>query len=165
MTRRILWPISLLLALGGSSFGAVAHLQSAQGECGSAAHAGNIASNCGSVATQTFSFTATNANDGVLIAVGCGSNASTPSAISLSATGWTFTQIGGIVGSTTAGFEAAFKAYSPNTSATTVTMTWTVSGSSCSGFMNDLVDEFSGEDLTSFVDASNSGTGSGSCSV
>ena len=54
---------------------------------------------------------------------------------------------------------AAFRAYSPNTSAATITMTWTTG--SCT-FMNDLVDEFSGEDLTNFVDASNSATGSGS---
>jgi hypothetical protein len=111
---------------------------------------------CGSPASSTtFSFTATTTGDGVLFAVGCGTGGGTPSSVTLTASGWATTQIGTLIGNTTAGFFAAFKAYAPNTSAATFTLNW---GASCGGFMNDLIDEFAGMDATNFVDASNSAT-------
>lgn len=133
---------------------AVAHVgTSGNGSCG-AGFFGNISSACVSTATQTFTYTATNTNDAVLFSLACASNPNTPSAIALTASGWSTTQVGTIVGGATQGWAAMFKAYSPNTSAATFTMTWTVVGNSCNGFMNDLIDEFSGADLTNFVDAS-----------
>jgi hypothetical protein len=74
--------------------------------------------------------------------------------------------VGSINGSA-ANWTALFKEYSPNTSQATITASWTVSGGCSNGgpFFNDLVDEWSGVDQSNFVDASNSGNGSGSCSL
>jgi hypothetical protein len=120
---------------------------------------GNISSGCGSVVTKAFTYTATGTGNGVLVYISCADNAGTPSAVSLTATGWSFTQVGTIIGSTTAGFGALFKAYAPNTTAATLTQTWTATNCGAAGatFINDLVDEWARAwTLTNFVDASNS---------
>src|SRR4029077_17767271 len=65
-----------------------------------------------------------------------------------------------------AGFQAIFQAYAPNTSAATITQTWTISSGGCNLFFNDLIDEFSGADATNFVDASSTpATGTTGCSL
>lgn len=155
----------VLLPSHGAS-AAVAHAKSDAGSCGSSAHAGNMGSICNNgVSSQSFTYTPGAANDGVLVMVGCAAS-NTPSAVSLSGSNWTFTEVGGIIGSANS-WTALFKAYSPNASQATITQSWTVSGgcTNVGSFMNDLVDEWSGVDATNFVDAQNSGTGSGSCSL
>jgi len=150
-----------LLAMQNCS-AAVAHVQDNAGSClGGTTHFGNMAAGCPTTNTTTFTFTATNANDGIIISIFCAGAAAT--AVTLSATGWTITQVGSIAGSDTDGYMALFRAYSPNTSAATVTETWTVTGSNCHSFLGDLMGEFSGVDQTNFVDASNSGLGSAGC--
>jgi hypothetical protein len=106
---------------------AVAHAKSDAGSCGNSAHAGNMGSICSNGASsQSFTYTPGAANDGVLLEVGCAA-ASTPSAVSLSASNWTFTQVGSNIGSA-GNWSALFKAYSPNASQATVADSWTVSG-------------------------------------
>ena len=134
------------------------------GACQAATNKGNSTGTCtASSHINTFTHTPSASNNGILISVACSATGATPSAVAVTASGWTITQVGGIVGSTTLGFQALFKAYALNTSATTFTDTWTVTTNSCSGFMNDIIIEWSGEDLTNFVDASGSGSGTGGC--
>jgi len=122
-----------------------------------------MSSACALTSSESFTYTPVAAGDGVLVMVGCADTA--PTAVSLSALNWSFTQVGSIVGSN-GNWIALFKAYSPNTSQATITQTWTTGSGSCQSFMNDLVDEWSGVDATNFVDAFNTGqSGSGSCSV
>ena len=157
MARALLLLGVLLLAQPCAA--AVAHVKSDQGFCTGSTSGGNISGTCSNVATKTFTFTATTTNDAVLILVGC-SGSATETTISLSATGWTFTQVGSITGSTgSSGWAAAFKAYAPNTSAATITQTWSNScQTGAATFINDLIDEFSGMDGTNFVDVNNSAT-------
>lgn len=144
---------------------AVSHIASSQGFCTNVSNAGNMSATCSAATSEAFSFTPTNTNDGVLFFLTCAANLATPSVVSLSASGWTFTQVGSITGSVSSGFVAVFRAYAPNSSAATITQSWTVSSGSCNNFMNDLTDEFSGMDTSNFVDASNSANLSGVPSV
>lgn len=164
-------PFSLFLLLSifcVPTHGAVTHPQSSPGYCTSSAHGGNIAATCNGVKTLTFSFTPSGTNDGIVFMVECGSTSVTPTAVSLIATGWSFTQQGAIGGSTTSGFGATFSAYSPNTSAASITVTWTTTGN-CGQFMGDLTDDYSGENTSNFVDATSgasvSTATSGGCST
>lgn len=145
--------LAFIVLLGASCFGAVAHVQSNQGFCGSAATGGNITTTCSALTSKAFSFTATNTNDAVLIFVGCGGT--TETTVSLAATGWVFTKLSGPDGAS-GSFAGAFWAVAPNTSAATITMTWS---GGCGSFMNDLIDEFSGNDTTTPVDASSKSSG------
>jgi hypothetical protein len=147
------------LSLHVPAWAVVAHVKSDGGNC-TASFAGNMPAACSSTLTTTFTFTPTTTNDGVLFYEIC-SDTSTATGVTLTASGWTTTEIGSIVGSTTAGWSAVFQAYAPNTTQATFTVTWT-GGTSCNNFMADLVDEFSGMDGTNFVDASNSSTATGS---
>ena len=136
----------------------VAYQKSDQGYCNGNTAAGNMSGVCDNVNTKTFTYTPQQGNDGVLIAVGCAAT-TTPSSVTLSGSGWTFTQVGSILGSVGAsGWFALFKAYAPNTSQVTITQTWNglgvnLCGNGSKGFMNDLVDEWKGMDPTNFVDA------------
>jgi len=97
--------------------------------------------------TNTFTGAANAPNDAVVIGVFCGNGAQgdKPTNVTLSASGWTFTQLGTISGSF-GGWEALFGAIAPNTSSTTFTVAWTVSAA-CSSF-SGVGDEFSGADTT-----------------
>jgi len=155
--------IALSIICVSPAQGAIAHTHSDQGFCDSGAGHGNIGSSCaGGVLTKTFTYTATAANEAVVFALNCGGT--TETSVSLSATGWTITSLSGVAGASGSRI-ASFAAISPNTTAATFTMTWSTD---CGAFMGDLVDEFSGTDLTggtTTFDANNSGTGSGSCSI
>ena len=155
-----------MLGVCRPSLAAVAHVASGQGLCSASAKSGNFGSACASltVATNTFTYTAGTTGNQVLLFVSCADAAGLQSGVTLTASGWTITQVGSIVGSVSAGSAALFKAYAPNTSLATFTVTWTISN--CNSFMNDLIDEFSGGDATNFVDASNSGTATtGGCTL
>lgn len=150
--------VALLWATCASA--AVGHIASGQGFCNGSTAAGNMSGACVGVTSKTFTYTATTTGNAVLFGIGCGP-ASAPT-ITLSASGWTLTQVGSTIGSATAGFAATFKAYAPNTSAATFTFGCSVSSS----FLNDLIDEFNGMDATNFVDNNGSGTNTtGGCSL
>jgi hypothetical protein len=138
----------------------ICHVTTNAGTCSAVAHTGNVTVNCNTVSSFTFTYTASSAASGeiVMVAVGCDCGLSTT--ISLSASGWAFTQIGSTIG-TNLNRTALFRAYVPNTSAATITATFT--GGTDSAFANDLIDEFSGADTSNPVDASNSSASSGSC--
>jgi hypothetical protein len=131
----------LIFVLFGAShcYGVVAHVATSQGFCGSGASGGNISAVCTAVVTtKTFSYTATTTGNVVLFSVGC-SCASAAATISIAASGWTITTIS--TGAGASGSRMAFfKAYAPNTSAATFTITMSVANG---GFINDLIDEFS----------------------
>jgi hypothetical protein len=141
---------------GTGSSATVAHVKSAYGACVANSALGspsNFVSGCNNVATDTFTYTANATGNGVLIYLTCG-GATLPTNVTLAASGWTLTQVGAISGNSTGGWVSVFKAYAPNTSSATFTITWTVATGNCGGFMNDMIDEFSGVDATNFVDAS-----------
>lgn len=144
--------------------GTIAHVKSQGGFCISGSSTGLGGACATPTQSNTFSYTASTTGDGLLFQISCAAS-TTVSATSMSATGWTFTQIGSINGTTTTGFGALFRAYAPNTSAATVTFSFTATTGGCGAFMNVLVDEFSGMNATNFVDVSTPGTGTtGICS-
>jgi hypothetical protein len=124
---RLMRKLLLIFVLFGAShcYGAVAHVATSQGFCGSAASGGNISAVCTAVVTtKTFSYTATTTGNVVLFSVGC-SCASAAATISIAASGWTITTIS--TGAGASGSRMAFfKAYAPNTSAATFTITMSV---------------------------------------
>ena len=81
---------------------------------------------------DTFSAQAHAAGDTVVLVTGC-STTVTPTRVSVTAPGWSFTQLGGIANNT-----AMFAATAPDALSTTLTITWDVS---CSG-RNHIGDEF-----------------------
>lgn len=116
--------------------------------------------------SQTFTCTPTAANDAVVFKVTC-ADPGTVTAISMSGTSWTFTNISGVVGSASAGWGATFGAITPNTTAVTFTVTYT-GATSCGSYKDYAMDEFSGTDTTggaTTFEAHNQATGSGSCSI
>lgn len=144
--------------------GSIAHVKSQAGFCATGTSSGLGGACPTPTQSNTFSYTPSTTGDGLLFQISCGAS-TTVSAVSMSATGWTFTQIGSINGSTTTGFGALFRAYAPNTSAATVTFSFTATSGGCGAFMNVLVDEFSGMNATNFVDVNTPGSGTtGSCS-
>src|SRR5690349_14959982 len=100
----------------------------------------------GSSSGLTFTFTASAnaANEAVVIGVNCVSSTAATT-VSLTAPGWTFTQLGNIAFSG-ASSAAAFGAISPDTTSATFTVTWTGAGS-CT-FHREMGDEFAGTDTT-----------------
>ena len=104
----------------------------------------------GAGATQTFSAAAAGANHAVLVLVtNKFINGSAWTGVSITATGWTFVQIGSITSEPSVGLanSALFVAISPNTTTRTFTVTWT--GGSCEAGHNayQIGDEFSGTNL------------------
>jgi len=156
--------LALILFLPCKVGAVVAHTHSDQGFCAAATSGGNIGSSCSGLLTKTFTYTATAANEAVLFALAC--QGTTQTTATLSATGWTITQLSAPTGSS-GEWVASFGAIAPNTTQATFTMTW---GSSCVAFMADLVDEFSGNDTTggtTTFDAHNAGfnASTGQCSI
>jgi hypothetical protein len=77
----------------------------------------------------------------VVLQVSCAGNA-VPTAVAVTASGWSFTQLGPIVASAMSPQRSAtFAAIAPDTIATAVSVRWT--GSNCAAGTNDLGDEFS----------------------
>jgi hypothetical protein len=109
-------------------------------------HSKVFAQQAGSSSASTFTFTASaNAvNEAVIIGVNCVSTTAA-TGVSLTATGWNFTQLGNI-GFSGASSSAAFGAISPNTTSATFTVSWTGAGN-CT-FHREMGDEFAGADTT-----------------
>src|SRR5262245_58701851 len=105
------------------------------------AHAGPfVARNAGGGAIDTFTAQAHAAGNAVVIQVSCAA-AAVPNAVSLSATGWTFQQLGGVTASAVSPQRSAtFVAIAPDAVGATFTVAW--SGSNCSGGKNIVGDEF-----------------------
>lgn len=154
--QRLYAALLLLALVPGSALAAITHVKViAQ----TTASSGN---------TISFTLQATNANDAIVMFFGCNASGGTPSAVSVAATGWSFTALSPITGNTTNGFGASFGAIAPNTSGVTATVTWTVTGSTCNGFQNALADEFTGNDTTggtTTFDAHGQNTGGSGCSL
>jgi hypothetical protein len=164
MKKRLIFATLLLLFLLPSpSWAVVAHTHSDQGFCGNASTSGNVTAIC-SGATTTFTYTASATNEAVLFGIGCAGTAETT--VTLTASGWTTTQLSGPTGAS-GSWIASFGAIAPNTTQATFTITWS---GSCANFINDLVDEFSGNDTTggtTTFDAHNQGfnASTGQCSI
>ena len=98
--------------------------------------------------TMTLNYTPVGTGNAVVVLVGCRNSGVT--AMSLSAPGWTFTPISGLVGpSALQDFISTFGAITPNTVPVTFTITIAQGSGNCSN--NDttiMVDEFSGNDPT-----------------
>lgn len=142
---------------------AVSHVASAQGFTGTTTRGGNIPALLAGTGAFSFTYTATTTGNAVLIWVAAVPTATSPTGCTLSATGWTFAQLGGIVnGGASAGCGAMFVALAPNTSLATVTATF---NQNITSFANDLIDEFSGADSTTPTAGNNSATGSGTPTV
>ena len=96
----------------------------------------------GNGTTQAFTAAALNAGDAVVFHVACKSTGA-PTAVSLAAPSWTFTQLGPITGSAAAKWSASFGAIAPDTAAANFTISWTVAN--CTD-RNHLADEFGNTD-------------------
>jgi hypothetical protein len=100
----------------------------------------------GSGTPESFTGQARDPGDAVVLQVSCAGNA-VPTAVSVDAPGWQFTQLGPIVASTSSVQRSAtFVAIAPDTNPVRVTVSWT--GSGCGQGTNDLGDEFSMTDPT-----------------
>ena len=96
---------------------------------------------------MTFNYTPVGTNDALTILVGCISPGVT--GMSLTAPGWTFTPISGLIGpSSISDFISTFGAITPSSDPITITVTLTGGNGNCSGDASVLVDEFSGNDIT-----------------
>jgi hypothetical protein len=105
---------------------------------------------CTGTTGATCSATPSNINDALIIYGICASS-STPAkaTTTLTGTGYSFTTLG-VVGSTSTSWIAIFGGIAPNTSTTTLTLTFKTSGGttiSCS-FESNVGDEFTGNDTT-----------------
>lgn len=96
--------------------------------------------------TDSFTVHAEHTGDAIVVHAYCGA-AAMPTAVALEASGWTFTQINPIVGSTSpADWAAGFGAIAPDTVTATFTVTWTVAD--CGFGLDTLSDEFTNNDPT-----------------
>lgn len=116
--------------------------------------------------TVTFTVTPLAAGDVALFHTMCPSGAA-PTAVTLSAPGWTFTPISPMTGTTAIGFwTASFGAITPSTTAVTWTLEWT--DSSACGTLIALGDEFANVAQTGGAitfDAHGEGVGTGNCAT
>jgi hypothetical protein len=97
----------------------------------------------------TFTAQAQHAGDTVLLATTC--QTGTPSAVSVTAPGWTVSQVGPITGAGGNRWVASFAATVPDTAGATFTVTWT-SPTTCF-LANELGDEFASSTGVVAVDA------------
>ncbi|HEX3758170.1 MAG TPA: hypothetical protein VHW23_05670 [Kofleriaceae bacterium] len=115
-------------------------------------------------ATDTFTAQAHAAGNAIVIQVSCGATA-IPTAVSVAAAGWSFTQLGPITASArSAQRSATFAAIAPDTVGVTVTVTWT--GSTCNTSSNQIGDEFAMTDPAGGMitfDGFNATQGTGNC--
>jgi len=96
---------------------------------------------------MTFNYTPVGTNDALAILVGCISPGVT--SMSLTAPGWTFTPISGLIGpSSIYDFISTFGAIVPSTAPATFTVTLIGGNGNCSADASVLVDEFSGNDIS-----------------
>jgi hypothetical protein len=141
---------------------AVSLVASAFGYANGGNAGGNISNTTFPTSTKAFTYTPATTGNAIVFWVAMVPSGTAPTTCSLTATGWVFTQVGGLVNGGLGGVGAIFRAYAPNTSQATITMTWNQPSST---WFSDLTGEFSGADATNFVSASNTATGSGTPTV
>jgi hypothetical protein len=98
--------------------------------------------------SYTFSAGATNTSDAIVVLVSI-TDAVVPSSVQITATGWTWTQLGTII--TSAGnnsYTACFVAIAPNTTIVTHTVAWVGGSGGSTSFQGAIGDEFTGNDTT-----------------
>jgi hypothetical protein len=124
---------------------------------------GNLSGGAAGATVATITYTAGGTGNLVLVWVTMVPQSASPTSVSLTATGWTFSQVGGIInGGASAGCGAIFVAYAPNTSAATLTLTW---NQPTANWFSDLIQEFSGGMASSPTAGSNFATGTGTPTV
>jgi hypothetical protein len=114
--------------------------------------------------TEFIPLQASAAGDAVVIMIGCAGN-NEPTAASMSAPGWTFTQLVGVNGGAPGPWAATFGAIAPNANATTATGVFTVQ-STCQGSMAYVGDVFSNTDQSGgsmTFDGTGGANGGGNC--
>jgi hypothetical protein len=114
-----------------------------------------LASEAGSSTTATFPLVAIAAGDVLLLHTAC-DNAVVATAATVSAPGWTFVQVGSVMG-TAPKWGALFGATVPNTTPVTITITWNVTCVVIDG----IADEFANADPTPPYDAYSVASGTG----
>jgi hypothetical protein len=117
--------------------------------------------NAGPGATKTTLVQAHATGNAIVLQVACGSNAD-PTAVAVTAPGWTFRQVG-LISREGTDHAATFTAIAPGTDSASLTVTWT---GGCDLNRNDLGDEFAmvdpaGDEIT--FDSVSTVAGSGSC--
>jgi hypothetical protein len=85
--------VALALLCASPAYAVVAHAKSDGGFCGGGRN-GNMPSACASTNTTTFTYTPNATGGQILFGMTCAATGGTPSAVSLTASGWTTTQIG-----------------------------------------------------------------------
>lgn len=162
--KRLIPILGLLVLCAPFSRAAEVHVAHGNGFCSASTSAGNMSGTCTALATKTFTYTAATLNNAVTFFIGCAATSPAPT-VTLTASGWTLTALGGGVTGPSGSYVALFGAIAPNTAAATFTITFS---KSCASFMSDLEEEYNGNDTTggtTTFDATNSGNGSGSCSI
>jgi len=114
---------------------------------------------------DTFTTHAIAAGDAIVFEVSCSTTLAAPTALSVSAPGWTFAQIGALSGSVAAQrYIASFGAIAPDTANVSITVTWTTA--SCDIGRTEIGDEFANADPTGGTvtfDGHTEATGTGNC--
>lgn len=153
----------------GTRDGSAGAGDSSGGDSGSAAlppvtYAGAAASVLGtSGSSQSFTITPFVAGDALLIMLGC-AGSQTPTNVTLTAPGWTFTPISPMTLESPAQIAAgSFGAIVPNTAPVTATVTWT--GANCNRGKSMLADEFGNVDPVAPFDAHAEANGGGNCTT
>lgn len=112
--------------------------------------------------TQTFALQAVQAGDAIVMFVAC-SGAQIPSTATVTASGWTFTALGPVTGSSSSQlWMQTLGAIAPDTASAQVTVT--LVGSNCNRGTSALADEFANVDPVMPFDAHAETTGSGNVS-
>ncbi len=98
--------------------------------------------------TATFTATPALAGDAITFHVGCASATANPTAVAITASGWTITELGSVSNYTGTSFSTGqFGAISTSTQPATFTITWTSTGT-CGGFIAWIANEYTGNALT-----------------
>jgi len=120
----------------------------------------------GTGTSDKFNAHAVAAGDAIVLEVGCSANTQ-PTGVTVTAPGWTFTQLSSLVGTTAIQrYAASFGAIAPNTSPIDVTVTWNVSN--CDIGRTELGDELAFNDPTggtTTFDGHVEATGMGDCTA
>jgi len=167
---RLLVPVVLAAACGRFGFEQHGGGTDAPGDTGDGAAAGVVTwvktfaaqGNSASTLGDSFAGSAT-AGDAVVLQLFC-ANTVVPTGVTLTASGWSFVQLGALVGSTSSGYwGTSFGAIAPDSASTTFTATWTAA-SPCT-FIVELGDELAGVDTSGAFDAHAELLSNGNCAT
>lgn len=114
----------------------------------------------GGGATDSFTAAAGSAGNAVALYVGCADTNSSPSAVTVTAPGWTFVP-GGSITTNNRLSGALWFAIAPDTIPATVTVAW--SGANCSLGTTEIGDEFTNNDPATTFDGARIASGVGNC--